>query len=85
MVSSSAGEFWPWFLAGLLSPLAARILTGLVPAHVAAGLSFFACFATASYVVSRNLGTDRRPLRILLGSAGGGVMLGVLTYAFPPH
>ena len=78
-----AGPFWPWFVGGLLSPVAARLLTGPIPAYLAAGLSFFVFFAAASYLVSKNFGMHKRRLaRNLLASAGGGVIAAALTYAF---
>lgn len=74
---------WPWMVAGFLSPFAARLLEGSLPASVAKGLSFFVLFGASSYLVLRGAGT-RSPLgRALMAAAGGAAILAFLTEAFP--
>jgi hypothetical protein len=39
---------WPWFAGGALTPVLADALGGPLASFLAAGLSFFLCFAVAS-------------------------------------
>jgi hypothetical protein len=73
---------WPWFAGGALTPVLADALSGPLASFLAAGLSFFLCFAVASSLVSRNAGEGGRFARNLLASAAGGVIVSTLTYAF---
>lgn len=74
---------WPWVVAGLLTPSLARLLTGPLPASIAAGLSFFVSFAAASYFVLRRADPPRPLARALAGAACGAVIVAALTEAFP--
>lgn len=74
---------WPWLICGGLSPISADILTGPMPAFLAASVSFFVFFSTACFVVFRSSGETRHPIaRSVLGGAAGGLLLGTLKYVF---
>lgn len=76
--------YWPWFLAGLLSPVTARVLATWLPFHIAAALSFFVLFFIAASVVVATVEPRRSSLvRNLASSAGGALFLGLLTWLLP--
>ncbi len=76
--------YWPWFVAGLLSPFVSSFFERWVAAHLAAGISFFLLFAAASSLVRLRMpATQHRFLRNVAASAAGAVVVAVLKYAFP--
>ena len=76
--------YWPWFVAGLLSVPVPGVLAKWLPPYLAEGVSFFVLFAAASTIVAgRSQPRNTRFGRNLAASAGGAVLLAVLTYLFP--
>ncbi len=76
--------YWPWFLAGLLSPVTARLLATWLPFHIAAALSFFVLFFMAASLVAAAVEPGRSTVvRNLASSAGGALILGLLAWLHP--
>jgi hypothetical protein len=76
--------YWPWFVAGLLSPALSSVLARWLPAYFSAGVSFFFLFTAASSIVSRRTKPgDARFARNVAASASGAVVVAVLKYVFP--
>ena len=85
--SESLMQYWPFGVAGLLSPIAAALLSRSMPLYVAAGASFFVAWAAAIWLFERGparpVTLRRRVGASLAGGLIGGLLVGALTLLFP--